>query len=110
MTKNSTLTGVVQPSIRPISSSEVEQMLQKMVPVIMHTRSSENPQWMPPTSNSIMLRPTVSRTKATEMLIRLDREWKNCSTQFSSQPMAAPSPSDRTTSIIGSTTTATTLT
>ena len=85
-------------------------MLQKMVPVIMHTSSRENPQWMPPTSNSIMLRPTVSMTKATEMLIRLEREWKNCSTQLRSQPIAAPSPRDRMTSTMGSSTTATTLT
>ena len=52
-----------------------------------------------------MLKPTVSSTKATEMVIRLLREWKNCSTQFNSQPMAAPRPRESIISRMGSTTT-----
>ena len=56
-------------------------MLQNSVPVIMHTRSREKPQWTPPTSNSFMDNPAVSRTKPMEMDRRLLREWKNCSTQ-----------------------------
>ena len=80
-TKNSTLSGIVQFSTRSISSSDVGQTLQKMVPVIMHTSSREKPQFTGPTLNSIMDRPTVSMTNAMEMVIRLLREWKNFSTR-----------------------------
>ena len=44
ITKNRIFSGVVQRSTRFISSSEVSQMLQKTVPVIMHTSSREKPQ------------------------------------------------------------------
>ncbi len=45
-------------------------------PVIMQTSSSEKPQCTGPIRNVTIDRPTVSRTKATERLIRLEREWK----------------------------------
>ena len=110
MTKNRMFNGLVQPSTRSISSSEVGQTLQKMVPVIMHTSSRENPQWTGPIWNSSILRPTVSMTKATDRDIRLLREWKNRSTQWSSSPIKPPRPTDRRISTMGSTTTASTLT
>lgn len=75
-TKNRMFTGLTQRSRRSISSSEVGQMLQNTVPVIMQTSSSEKLQWMGPTLKLTMERPTVSSTKATERLMRLEREWK----------------------------------
>ena len=75
-TKNRMLMGDTQRSRRSISSSEVGQMLQNTVPVIMHTSSREKPQRVPAISNSVMDRPTVSSTNATERLMRLEREWK----------------------------------
>ena len=75
-TKNRMLTGETQRSRRSISSSDVGQMLQKTVPVIMQTSSSEKPQCSGPIWKVTMERPTVSRTKATERLMRLEREWK----------------------------------
>ena len=75
-TKNKMLMGDTQRSRRSISSSEVGQTLQNTVPVIMHTSSREKPQRVPLISNSVMDRPTVSSTKATERLMRLEREWK----------------------------------
>ena len=96
--------------MRSISSSEVSQMLQKTVPVIMHTSSRLKLQCTGPMWNFSMLMPTVSSTNATEMVIRLLLEWKNCSTQFKSQPMRLPSAKDRMISMMGSTTTARTLT
>ena len=68
--------GDTQRSRRSISSSEVGQTLQNTVPVIMHTSSREKPQRVPLISNSVMDRPTVSSTKATDRLMRLEREWK----------------------------------
>ena len=68
--------GDPQRSRRSISSSDVGQTLQNTVPVIMHTSSREKPQRTPPTSTSSMETPTVSSTKATDKLMRLDREWK----------------------------------
>ena len=109
-TKNSTFSGIVQFSTRSMSSSDVGQMLQKMVPVIMHTSSREKPQCTGPTLKVIIDRPTVSITNAMEIVIRLLREWKKRSTQLSSQPIAAPSTRDSTISTIGSTTTAMMLT
>ena len=108
-TKNSTNSGAVQPSTRLISSSEKSQMLQKMVPVIMHTSSRLKPKWMPPSSNSTMDSPTVSSTKPMEMDRRLLREWKNFSTQNSTPPATAPRARDSTISITGSTSTVTRL-
>ena len=75
-TKNRMLMGDTQRSRRSISSSEVGQTLQNTVPVIMHTSSSEKPQRVPLISNSVMDKPTVSSTKATDRLMRLEREWK----------------------------------
>ena len=40
----------------------------------MQTSSSEKPQWIGPMSKVTMDRPTVSSTKATERLMRLERE------------------------------------
>ena len=51
-------------------------MLQNTVPVIMQTSSSEKLQCMGPTLKLTMERPTASSTKATERLMRLEREWK----------------------------------
>ena len=73
-TKKRIFTGDTQRSRRSISSSEVGQMLQNTVPVIMQTSSSEKPQWIGPMSKVTMDRPTVSSTKATERLMRLERE------------------------------------
>ena len=73
-TKNRMFTGLTQRSRRSISSSEVGQMLQNTVPVIMQTSSSEKPQCSGPMSKVTMDRPTVSSTKATERLMRLERE------------------------------------
>ena len=73
-TKKRMFTGDTQRSRRSISSSEVGQMLQNTVPVIMQTSSSEKPQCIGPMSKVTMDRPTVSSTKATERLMRLERE------------------------------------
>ena len=67
-------TGDTQRSRRSISSSEVGQMLQNTVPVIMQTSSSEKPQCIGPMLKVTMDRPTVSSTKAAERLMRLERE------------------------------------
>ena len=75
-TKKRMFTGDTQRSRRSISSSEVGQMLQKTVPVIMQTSSSEKLQCTGPIWKESIERPTVSRTKATERLMRLEREWK----------------------------------
>ena len=75
-TKNRILTGETHRSRRSISSSEVGQMLQNTVPVIMQTSSSEKLQCTGPTWNFTMDRPTVSSTNATDRLMRLEREWK----------------------------------
>ena len=80
-------------------------MLQNTVPVIMHTSSREKPTWTPPTVKSDMEMPTVSSTKAIEMLRRLLREWKYFSTRNSTHPASAPRARDSTISIIGSTST-----
>ena len=102
-TKKRMFTGLVQRSTRSISSSLVSQMLQKTVPVIMQTKSSEKPRCTGPMSNSSMDRPTVSRTKAMERLIRLEREWKYFSRALRAKPATAPRPRERRISQTGST-------
>ena len=84
-------------------------MLQNTVPVIMHTSSRLKPQWMPPTSNSAMDRPTVSSTKPMEMDRRLLREKKYFSTRYSTHPAKPPNTRDSTISTRGSSSTVTRL-
>ena len=101
---------MVQPSTRPISSSEKSQILQKTVLIIIHTSSREKPQWTPPIVNSVEEIATVRATQPTEMERRLLREWKYRSSRFSSSPIKTPRPRERTISTRGSTNTDTTLT
>ena len=65
--------------MRSISSSEKSQRLQNTVPVAMQTSSEEKPTVTGPSLNSSIESATARKTKVTEMLIRLLREWKNCS-------------------------------
>ena len=66
ITKNSTITGPVQRSMRSISSSEKSQRLQNTVPIIMQTRSDEKPTVTGPILNSSMERATARKTYVTE--------------------------------------------
>ena len=82
MTKNSTNRGAVQRSVLAISSSELGQMLQKIVPSIMHTSRDEKPSSnsLPGNLKSSIDSDTAMITKVIATHRRLLREWKKRST------------------------------
>ena len=85
-------------------SPDSGQRLQNSVPSIMHVSSDEKPMVTGPILNSAMASAEVRKTKAMVMFRRLVLELNSFSSCVSTQPPSAPSASEHTISISGSTT------
>ncbi len=82
-------------------SLESGQRLQNTVPSIMHTRSEEKPIVTGPASNSSIDSAVVRNTNAIDIFRRLVLELNSFSSWVKSQPIRAPSASERTISNSG---------
>jgi hypothetical protein len=95
ITKKRIKIGAVQRSALAISSSEKSQILQNIVPNIIHVNSDENAICNPPISNFNVDNATAIITNVTVTAIRFEREWNNFSQSVNSKPKIAPNPNDR---------------